>query len=430
MPPSNSLPSPRVLFITYNISPRLGAQSIQVSRQIFHYKGRCSIVYGDNTSVDGKSLVAYRDLSSRLDNITIRPIFKYKSLLSRAALKLFPIIGMLPDPYLFWSIRAFLRITLELLIKKQFRPDCIVVFGNPMSVVLAGVLISRIFSIPVISSLSDPWPWVRNDYNKTNIKFVKAVNSFLETFVFRFSTFIVTNNNQARALYSSFFPGSNIKTIPHCYDSSLYVHRTQSKSSISENTKIIRIIGSFYGPRTLDVIYPAFSRYCFANSIDASGIKFAVELYGSYDETFISESLHKSGLHNLIALKGSVSYIDSLSLMSTADVLLSIDGFVDNNVFLPSKIVDYLGAGPLIVAVTPSGSPTSDLLLNSSHLSLDSINISSLFDVLPSALEKYSDDNSQAERFRQYDASLISEKIRALVTTASLIPTSVRNDEF
>ena len=132
----------------------------------------------------------------------------------------------------------------------------------------------------------------------------------------------------------------------------------------------------------------------------------------------------------LIALKGSVSYIDSLSLMSTADVLLAIDGFVDNNVFLPSKIVDYLGAGPLIVTVTPSGSPTSDLLLNSSHLSLDSINISSLFDVLPSALEKYSDDNSQAERFRQYDASLISEKIRALVTTASLIPTSFRNDEF
>ena len=414
MPMTNPIHEPEVLFITYNLSPRLGAQSIQVSRQINFYRGISSIVYGDNTVVDNKYLDVYTDLSLRHTSIVVHPIFKYKSILSRAMLKLFPFVGMLPDPYLLWSVRAFCRIT-WLISTKKLKPDCIVVFGNPMSVVLAGLLVSRIFNLPIISSLSDPWPWVRNDYCKTNSRFIKAVNRLLESLTFNFSTVIVTNNTHALSAYTKIFPDSNISVVPHCYDSTLYRKSPGFGGNISDVNKVVRIIGSFYGPRNLDIIFPAFMRFCSSNAIVVSGIKFSVELYGSYDAYSLAKSLRDLGIDHLIDLKGSVSYRESLDLMSSADILLLVDGFVENNIFLPSKIVDYIGSGALIAAVTPRPSPTRDLLMEHDHLVFDPTDVPLMFDVFPAALQRHCRTSLITEKPNNYEAHVIAEQIRSLV---------------
>jgi hypothetical protein len=50
-----------------------------------------------------------------------------------------------------------------------------------------------------------------------------------------------------------------------------------------------------------------------------------------------------------------VDYKTSLALMESADLLLVIDAPFDQSVFLPSKLVDYIGAQRPIFAITPPG---------------------------------------------------------------------------
>mgnify|MGYP002023367079 CR=1 FL=1 len=49
--------------------------------------------------------------------------------------------------------------------------------------------------------------------------------------------------------------------------------------------------------------------------------------------------------------------------MAEADVLISMDAPVTNpNVFLPSKLVDYLGAGRPLLGITSLRGPSADLI--------------------------------------------------------------------
>jgi hypothetical protein len=57
----------------------------------------------------------------------------------------------------------------------------------------------------------------------------------------------------------------------------------------------------------------------------------------------------------LVNLRAPVAYRESLSLMGQADGLLVIDAPADLSVFLPSKLIDYMGAGRPILGLTPAG---------------------------------------------------------------------------
>jgi glycosyltransferase involved in cell wall biosynthesis len=48
-----------------------------------------------------------------------------------------------------------------------------------------------------------------------------------------------------------------------------------------------------------------------------------------------------------------------LQLMASADLLLVIDSPDESSVFLPSKLVDYLGAGVPILGIVPPGASAS-----------------------------------------------------------------------
>ena len=50
-----------------------------------------------------------------------------------------------------------------------------------------------------------------------------------------------------------------------------------------------------------------------------------------------------------------VGYLQSLALAKSADLLLNIDAPAATSVFLPSKLIDYIGAGRPIFGITPAG---------------------------------------------------------------------------
>jgi hypothetical protein len=63
----------------------------------------------------------------------------------------------------------------------------------------------------------------------------------------------------------------------------------------------------------------------------------------------------------LMRVLGATDYVPSLALMRRSHVLLVVDAPGDSSVFLPSKLVDYLGAGRPIVALSPAG-PTARIV--------------------------------------------------------------------
>jgi glycosyltransferase involved in cell wall biosynthesis len=68
------------------------------------------------------------------------------------------------------------------------------------------------------------------------------------------------------------------------------------------------------------------------------------------------------GLNKVVEFTGRVPFADSERHMEAADVLLVIDAPADENLFLPSKVIDYLPRGKRILALTPARGATADLM--------------------------------------------------------------------
>ena len=84
-------------------------------------------------------------------------------------------------------------------------------------------------------------------------------------------------------------------------------------------------------------------------------MSFEVHIYGVLDPHSI-EYIHRNGLDEIVHFGGKVPFLDSLALMKGADFLLLIDAPLKNHlesVFLPSKLIDYMGSGRPVIGVTP-----------------------------------------------------------------------------
>ncbi len=68
------------------------------------------------------------------------------------------------------------------------------------------------------------------------------------------------------------------------------------------------------------------------------------------------------GLDGVVTFTGRVPFAESARLAADADVLLVIDAPADDNLFLPSKLVDYLALAKPILGLTPSRGATADVL--------------------------------------------------------------------
>jgi glycosyltransferase involved in cell wall biosynthesis len=68
------------------------------------------------------------------------------------------------------------------------------------------------------------------------------------------------------------------------------------------------------------------------------------------------------GLDAIVEFSGRLSFSESAQRAAAADVLLVIDAPADDNLFLPSKLIDYLPAGKPILALTPLRGATADLV--------------------------------------------------------------------
>jgi hypothetical protein len=226
-----------------------------------------------------------------------------------------------------------------------------------MSDHLIGLEMKRRLKIPWIAFFSDPW--VDNPFNRED-PISAWINRRREKEVMAEADRVIFTSQETLDLVMSKYPGSwrrRAYVIPQSFDPGAY----PEASSLSKGElRMIRHVGNFYGPRTPAPLVEGLKRMIANHPELLSRVRF--ELVGRCSSLMQYRANIHSLPSDLISLRSPVDYQESLRLMVTADALLLIDAPTKFNVFFPSKLADYFGAGRPILGITPLGTSAKIIL--------------------------------------------------------------------
>lgn len=342
----------RVLAVTFYFPPANNPRAIQVSRLLRRVKLPTSIICSSFHDTNDR-----RDGSAALvsDHETIAVPFAHaplSRLATRTAGRLIrPFWDELPDDCRPWKSAVVRAIEVRRLSWKEDKL-VLVTFGSPMSDHLIGLELKRKYGWPWMAFFSDPWtdnPFKSfNSYTRNaNLKFEREVMETADRLLF-------TSEETIDLVLSKYASGVRRKAevLPHSYEPEQYP-QTQPQPEIT-----IRYLGDMYGPRTPRPLFKALAE------IDKDLLKGVVfEFVGSMCDLDLASMGLNELPPGLVKLTSTVSNLESLKLMTGADALMVIDAPAEKSVFLPSKLVDYLGAAKPIFGITPPG--TAEKLISS-----------------------------------------------------------------
>ena len=152
--------------------------------------------------------------------------------------------------------------------------------------------------------------------------------------------------------------------LPHSFDEQLY----QAKKS--KNSKIVfTFIGHLDDIRSPHCLFKAIKELKKFDKKLADKVVF--DFYGNLSD---KDKLYllNSQLLDVVNIKQSVDYIESLKIMSNSDWLIQIDAnisdIIDHNIFFAAKLADYLGAKQKIIGITMLDGASADILRQNNAL--------------------------------------------------------------
>lgn len=336
-----------LLVISYFLPPLLNPQSFQIGRLLYHLppRFRAHVVTAEDAYCQRDNGDLYPDLfdkfedGMRLDNTgTTR------------------LAGMrLPGYYSRWHLKAYWNIARSWRGRKFVR---ILTFAEPMISHVLGYWLQRKFKCPWIAFFSDPW--VDNPFKRLR-GFKRTLNEYCERKVMEQVDMAVFTCPEALQFYVRKYPFLQSKStfIEHAFDESLYEDVVAKKS----DEIVIRHIGALYGERDPSLFLEAMQKEL--RSREASGIRVTFETIGFVDEDIekkITHSLTDACLNLKVVIRKTVGYRESLRLMKQADLLVAFDMQHEDNIFLMSKLIDYLGAGRPVLAIAPESGATTRIV--------------------------------------------------------------------
>lgn len=178
--------------------------------------------------------------------------------------------------------------------------------------------------------------------------------------------------------------------LEHSYDERCYglAERVQAK------TLTMRHIGALYGDRDPSTVLRAFVRM---RSTLLHDDELLFEVIGDVDEKYM-KLLSAIGNNNSavsVKTRGPVPYSESLRLMRESDVLVAIDMLCDNNIFLMSKLIDYIGSGRPIIAIAPRNGATARVIKKVGGWLVEPNDVDGMAKILGEMLEHYKNGTLQ-----------------------------------
>ena len=345
-----------LLAISFSYPPLVYPRSIQVARLLRHLDSSTVVVCADEKGYPrDATLEPHAD--AFLEKCLRVPFAmpRWRAAISAVAARLrAPVWHKLPDYYRSWTPQA-LKATEAYMREARYRPNVLVTFGSPMSDHLLGWQLARRHSLPWVAHFSDPW--VDNPFNRYD-RLTSALNFLLERKVVGTADRLVFTSLETLDLVMAKYPKSwaaKGRVLPHAFDKALY-----PAPALDDKPKLtLRYLGELYGHRTATPLFAALARIAAAEPSSLSDVQ--IELIGLSDEATLNTASLASLPAALVTVRRRVSYRESLALMTSADGLLVIDAPAEKSVFLPAKLVDYIGSGRPILGITPPGT-AADLI--------------------------------------------------------------------
>ena len=249
--------------------------------------------------------------------------------------------------------------------------DVVMSFANPYFVNILGALVKKTHGKPLVAHYSDPFvasPFgtASSSVEKRRFEVEKCVLDAADVVVF-------ANRQLANWVLKRHDPSLShlAHVIPHSFEDAQYPPDTEPMPR-PDGRVLFRHIGAFYGPRTPTSLFRALEilrerKPDVFEKIDVELI--GADLYGANSST-LDGSIPPT-LSSRVRCLPIMDYRASLRAMQTADVLVSIDASTGDAIFLPSKLIDYLGARRPILCLTHPGSPADAICRESGNIVAD-----------------------------------------------------------
>ena len=387
-----------VVALSYAYPPLRYPRSIQVARLVEHLPDVhvvCARESGDPG--DATLAAAY----SHADRVTAVPWSRRATVAQKLHDRALRGRLLVPDRFRPW-VRDAVRATRPLL----GDADVLVTFGQPMSDHVAGLRLKR-GGLRWVAHFSDPW--VDSSFRHAG-RLTRALNLRAERAVVENADAVVFTSDETVDLVMAKYPAEwrgKAHVVPHAFDPALYGDASPGGDEI-----VLRYIGNFYGHRGPGPLFAALGALHRRDPSALDGV--VVEFVGAREHPVEVPPELPDGL---VRLRDSVDYVESLRLMAASDLLLVLDAPGEASVFLPSKLVDYLGAKRPILALTPKGA-AAGLVERAGGWVADPGDPEASADAIAAALRALREGTAPApppDLLAEYEASTVAARVAAIL---------------
>jgi glycosyltransferase involved in cell wall biosynthesis len=200
--------------------------------------------------------------------------------------------------------------------------------------------------------------------------------------------------------------------VPHCFDPEYFTSQPDDRVS---DVLDFSYIGSFYGRRNPFSLIKAFDLFLSEHKLDG---KIRLNFIGNISP----EIIVKMGLENRpwIKIHGPVTYMNSIKSMSQSNFLVLVDMPDDNNLFTPSKLIDYLASKKPILGLTNSKSNSAQIIMDLHCPVVDPADIKGIKDVLKIFVENknFFSEEEHLKKISKYDANKVISSLANILKGA------------
>lgn len=261
------------------------------------------------------------------------------------------------DIYYSWHISAAIY---GIVWSIKNKPKVIYTTGGHTNAHLAGIIISKLTGVPLVSEFQDPLPFFKNkNFFSRNVE--KKLAKQAKLIIYLTQNAALSAKNRLKS-----------DNIDYIYSGSTY---TNAEKNIKTKARKIRFahIGSLSGTRSLSVFFKAVEKIFQMNSCYED--MFEIILVGSKSKNIIKEIMDFK-YNYLITDFGSIDRSQAKEIMYNADVLLLIQDASEVSIeTIPSKTFEYLMSGKLIFGLTYKNNELNNILNEHGHYGIDMNNI-------------------------------------------------------
>jgi len=263
-----------------------------------------------------------------------------------------------------WQFTATIRGLISGFVNK---PDAVVTTGGPASAHVAGLWISRLLGLPLVSEFQDPLKFqypdsdllIHNYHTKLEKKLSEEAAQLI------YLTDAAAESARQRLTEESGIISSVLSgAVPLSSPSEI-----SACPSNGDEPLILAHVGTLSGSRNLLLLYEALELMAINERELAN--KFRLLLAGTLGKS-VEESIDTFSLAKNVTASGKVSRDGASKVLNKADVLLLVQnrGPIARET-IPSKVFEYLISGKLILALVDGNQQLSAMLQEQGHLVFD-----------------------------------------------------------